>query len=126
MRGKTKTPSTAPTVPGANGVELGKPTPINTADCPTGASADGPPTRRTRKRQESATEAVLFEHIHRGDVWRLEVVRHDGRRFANLRKWYRKDGDLLPTRAGCVIPVERLAELRDNLDGWLVANETAG
>ena len=55
--------------------------------------------------------AVLFECEHRGHRWRLEVATHQGRIFANWRKWYDKGGNWEPTRDGCTFPLEGLWEL---------------
>lgn len=49
--------------------------------------------------------SILFEHDYRGDRWRLEVVTHQGRRFANWRKWYYANGTWKPTREGCTFPL---------------------
>lgn len=68
------------------------------------------------------TGAILFEQPYRGDVWRLEVARHDGRTFGNWRKWYRDGDTLKPTRQGVTIPLERLPELAEALAAYLVAN----
>lgn len=59
--------------------------------------------------------AVLFEQRHRGNLWRLEVVEHDGRTFANWRKWYDANGTWKPTRDGCTFPLDRLRDLADAL-----------
>ncbi len=61
------------------------------------------------------TDAVIFEHPYRGDRWRLEVASHQGRTFANLRRWYERDGDWKPTREGFVFPLEGLWELTEAL-----------
>lgn len=65
---------------------------------------------------------LLFEQLHRGEVWRLEVAEHQGRTFGNWRKWYWADGELKPTRQGVTFPVERLAELGEAISGWSAAN----
>jgi hypothetical protein len=67
------------------------------------------------------TATILFDQIHRGDVWRLEVVAHKGRTFGNWRKWYWKGAELLPTRQGATIPLERLAELHAALTAYLAS-----
>lgn len=54
---------------------------------------------------------VLFEHRHRGHIWRLEVADFRGRSFANWRKWYPTDEGWRPTREGCTIPLEELGGL---------------
>lgn len=65
------------------------------------------------------TGRVLFEQAYRGDIWRLEIAKHDGRTFGNWRKWY-LDGDTLkPTRQGVTIPLERLPELQAALTAYL-------
>lgn len=58
---------------------------------------------------------VLFEHQHRGELWRLEVVTHNGRTFGNWRKWYRAEGDWRPTKQGCTLPLEALREITAEL-----------
>lgn len=67
------------------------------------------------------TGIVLFEHHHRGDVWRLEVASYQGRDFANWRKWYPKDGELKPTRTGMTIPLQRLPDLHAALGEYLAS-----
>ena len=54
---------------------------------------------------------VIFEHRHRGHVWRLEVQSFKGRTFGNLRKWYAADDGWKPTREGFTMPLEALAGL---------------
>ena len=70
--------------------------------------------------------AVLFEVMHRGDVWRLEVVHHEGRTFGNWRKWW-WDGDTLkPTRQGVTIPLERMSELHAAIGAYLATHASSG
>lgn len=57
------------------------------------------------------SESVIFEREHRGDVVRLEVATFKGRTFANLRRWYRQDGELKPSREGVTFPLEWLGDL---------------
>jgi hypothetical protein len=66
----------------------------------------------------------LFETPERGrNLWRLEVVQHNGRTFANWRKWWRDaEGELRPTRQGVTFPPERLLELRAALEAWSEGN----
>ena len=62
--------------------------------------------------------SILFEQPYRGDLWRLEIVTHNGRTFGNWRKWYR-DGDVFkPTKQGVTIPVERLSLLQSALSNF--------
>ena len=68
---------------------------------------------------------VLFEHNHRGDKWRLEVVTHNGRTFGNWRKWYKVGETLKPTRVGCTIPLERLSDLMEGVASWLSQNDAS-
>lgn len=70
--------------------------------------------------------ALLFEHPHRGDVWRLEEASHKGRTFANWRKWCWAGDQLRPTREGCTIPLERLPELEAALRAWREAKGSLG
>lgn len=58
---------------------------------------------------------VLFEHRHKGHLWRLEVLSFRGRNFANWRKWYADCGGWKPTREGCTLPLESLAGLTASL-----------
>jgi len=58
---------------------------------------------------------ILFEQPYRGNVWRLELSEYNGSTFANWRRWFWKDGKLLPSRDGCTFPVERLPELLEAL-----------
>lgn len=68
------------------------------------------------------TPAVLFEHSHRKDVWRLEVATHEGRTFVNWRKWWWDDGTLKPSKIGVIIPLKRLAEMEAAIAEWRKAN----
>ena len=70
--------------------------------------------------------AILFEQPYRGDVWRLEIANHDGRRFGNWRKWYRDGDTLKPTRQGVTIPLERLSELHAALTAHLAGEAPDG
>jgi hypothetical protein len=72
------------------------------------------------------TGAVLFEALHRGDVWRLEVTSHEGRTFGNWRKWWRDGETLKPTRQGVTIPLERMAELHAAIGAYLAMNAPHG
>lgn len=70
--------------------------------------------------------SVLFEQLHRGDVWRLEVSEHDGRTFGNWRKWYR-DGDAWkPTRQGLTIPLDRLKHLGETVTEYFASHPAGG
>lgn len=64
---------------------------------------------------------VLFDLDYRGDCWRLEIASHNGRTFGNWRKWYREGDQLKPTKAGVVIPLERLPELYAALGAYLAS-----
>ena len=60
---------------------------------------------------------IIFEQDYRGNLWRLEIAEHNGRRFLNWRKWYRPDGDgWKPTREGVTMPLERVADLLAGLE----------
>lgn len=57
------------------------------------------------------TGTPIFEHRHRGHVWRLEVQTFKGRTFGNWRKWYAEGDGWKPTREGFTMPLEALADL---------------
>ena len=61
------------------------------------------------------TDGILFEHPYRGHRWRLEVSSHNGRNFANLRKWFDAGGEWKPTREGFTFPLESLWDLTAGL-----------
>ncbi len=61
------------------------------------------------------TRAILFEQKHRGHLWRLEVSSHNGRTFANWRKWFPDDAGWKPTREGLTFPLESLWTLTADL-----------
>ncbi|MFN3371037.1 MAG: PC4/YdbC family ssDNA-binding protein [Sphingomonadaceae bacterium] len=63
---------------------------------------------------------LLFETRDRnGCLWRLEVAHHEGRTFANWRRWWRDaDGMLKPTRQGVTFPPGQLLELLAALEAW--------
>lgn len=68
---------------------------------------------------------LIFEMSHKADLWRLEVVQHNGRTFANWRKWWRdSDGVWKPSRVGLTFPPERLADLRKAVEAWEAAGPT--
>lgn len=54
---------------------------------------------------------VLFEHRHKGHLWRFEVVTHRGRTFAQWRKWYPADDGWKPSRDGATMPLDALGEI---------------
>lgn len=58
---------------------------------------------------------VLFEHRHRGHLWRLEVASFKGRTFANWRKWYADGEGWKATREGCTMPLDGLGALMASL-----------
>lgn len=58
------------------------------------------------------TKPAIFEHRHRGQLWRLEIQSYRGNTFVNWRRWYvSEDGELKPSREGCTMPLEALASL---------------
>lgn len=61
------------------------------------------------------TGGYIFEHRHKGNLWRLEVQTFRGRTFANLRKWYAEGEGWKPTRDGFTMPLESLASLTAGL-----------
>lgn len=54
---------------------------------------------------------VLFEHRHRGNLWRLQVATFRGRSFVDWRKWYLAGADWKASRDGFTMPLEALGEL---------------
>ena len=73
-----------------------------------------------------AEACVLFEVRARDGVWRLNVDTHNGRTFANWRKWWRDGETLRPTKQGVTFPLARIGELAGVLDGWARANAPYG
>lgn len=57
----------------------------------------------------------LFEHRHRGHLWRLEVQTFKGRTFANWRKWFMGAEGWKPTKEGFTMPLDALWALTGNL-----------
>jgi hypothetical protein len=72
------------------------------------------------------TAGVLFEQRYRGDVWRLEISHHEGRTFANWRKWFWSAETLKPSREGFTFPLDRLPELHRVIGNFLDANNQSG
>ena len=70
----------------------------------------------------------LFETPERrGNLWRLEVVQHNGRTFANWRMWWRDaEGVLKPSRQGVTFPPEQLLELLTALEAWREGHALSG
>lgn len=66
---------------------------------------------------------TLFEHLHRGDLWRFEVTEHRGRTFANWRRWFKSGDEWKPSRQGCTFPLERLPELGEAVADYLRQSE---
>ena len=121
IRQNPKRGEAAPTAPTPNVARF-----VSKASSQYALDADG----STEYRPQTAVDAagvgsrtvLLFEQVHRGDVWRLEVCEHEGRIFANWRKWY-WDGDTLrPTRQGVTLPVPRLADLHEALGVYLASS----
>lgn len=54
------------------------------------------------------SEPFLFEHRHRGELWRLEVQTYRGRTFANWRKWFRDGEEWKRCKLGSTFPLEAL------------------
>ncbi|MCL6698291.1 transcriptional coactivator p15/PC4 family protein [Sphingomonas sp. NSE70-1] len=65
---------------------------------------------------------ILFQHRHRGNVWRLEVSAYNGHEFVNLRKWFQQGDNLRPTKEGVTFPLERLPELHEAIGVYLDGN----
>ncbi|PSO13631.1 hypothetical protein C7E20_00970 [Sphingobium sp. AEW4] len=80
---------------------------------------------RPVRKSEKEANAVLFDQLYRGDVWRLEIAAHEGRRFGNWRKWFWKDGELQPTRQGVTIPLDRMTELHSAIGAYLSSQGAA-
>lgn len=58
----------------------------------------------------------LFEHHHRGEVWRLEIQTYRGCTSANMRKWYRTPaGEWNRTKIGFTFPLCKLREFTADL-----------
>ena len=72
------------------------------------------------------TGAVLFEVTQRGDRWRLEVSSHEGRTFANWRKWWSDGDDWKPTRQGVTFSLERMGEMHEAIGAYIAANAPTG
>lgn len=65
---------------------------------------------------------TIFEQDYRGNLWRLEIAEHNGRRFLNWRKWYRPDGGgWKPTREGVTMPLGRMADLLASLEAAMAS-----
>ncbi|OYX60117.1 MAG: hypothetical protein B7Y89_16980 [Novosphingobium sp. 32-60-15] len=61
------------------------------------------------------TDGYIFEHRHKGNLWRLEVQHFRGRTFVNLRKWYADGEAWKPTRDGFTMPMASLKTLTESL-----------
>ena len=62
---------------------------------------------------------TLLSVPQRGDTVLVQINQHNGKTFANFRKWY-LDGDVLkPTRQGVTIPLQALPELHKTLGAYL-------
>lgn len=69
---------------------------------------------------------VLFEHSYQGNKWRLQITPYFGRPVVHFRKWYPVGDTFRPSKKeGCTIPVERLPELVEAIQGWLLENGTS-
>lgn len=73
------------------------------------------------------TEAVLFT-VHNSDgIWRLLVTQYAGQYRADWRKWYLdSEGALKPTRQGCPIPLDSIAEMHRALGDYLASQARGG
>jgi hypothetical protein len=62
---------------------------------------------------------ILLSVPQRGDTVLVQISEHNGKTFANFRKWYADGGKLKPTRQGVTIPLEALPELHKALGAYL-------
>ena len=68
---------------------------------------------------------ILLSFPHRGDTVLVQINEHNGKTFANFRKWYSDGNALKPTRQGVTIPLEALPELHTALGAYLAAIDPA-
>ena len=112
---KEKAPGTAGTAPRARGLSPQEPKPILDP-------YHTPQNRRAPEGNDTAQGGLLFETQYKDHLWRLEVSRFRGKTFGNWRKWWQKDGEWLPSKVGCTIPLSQIPELHEALGAWLEAN----
>ena len=68
---------------------------------------------------------TLLSFPQRGDTVLVQINQHNGKTFANFRKWY-PDGDALkPTKQGVTIPLHALPELHKALGAYLATIDPA-
>ena len=66
-------------------------------------------------------KTTTYELRHNGDLWRVEADDYRNRRYLTFRKWYLKDGEWTPTKAGFTMPPSAIPGLIAGLQSALVA-----
>ena len=68
---------------------------------------------------------TLLSFPQRGDTVLVQINQHNGKTFANFRKWYAEGDVLKPTKKGVTIPLEVLPELHAALGAYLATIDSA-
>ena len=68
---------------------------------------------------------TLLSFPQRGDTVLVQISQHNGKTFANFRKWYSDGDSLKPTRQGVTIPLHALPELHEALGAYLATIDPA-
>ena len=71
-------------------------------------------------------DTVVWEYPHGGNLLRFMVREYQGKTFAELRAWYRKDDEWRHGLKGCTMPLERIGELGTALTAYAAVNGLGG
>jgi hypothetical protein len=103
------------------------------------AKANGPGAAATAHRAEIAAFGkptsshnpelplgTIWEVPHAGELIRFSVCEFKGRRYVELRRFYRSAGEWKPGRQGCTMPLWALPELHAANGTYLAENARSG
>lgn len=68
---------------------------------------------------------IIWEQEHRGEMIRLSIREMKGKRFADVRRFYRRGDDWHPSGKGCTVPLYALVNFQTALGDYLVSNDIA-
>ena len=66
---------------------------------------------------------TIFEHAHRGAIWRLLAVQYKDHEHCDWRRWYwDEDGVLKASRDGMTFPITQLPEIYAAIGEYLAGD----
>jgi len=69
---------------------------------------------------------VVWQREHRSEMIQFSISEHNGSRFADLRRYYRRGEEWLPGPKGCTMPLCGLQGLFEAIGQYLAANDSQG